>query len=394
MGMGTPPEEIEKQLATALEADGSLNGIADLLALASPDTKPPQLQHKAIYALYRTYTLVLTTKRLDALRSDPSPPAQAVRRWLLQKLEQFLSLLTQQLYNPEPSISVSSVTLSFQGSYPLSSPPLCKCHFPYFASALPHSPAVMVTRKYTQYTLGPLFAVSSAHLPTLSSVRRPEMNSLISSLSPMTISGGSSFARSSMRYSPPRSLTGTLTTISYLLQEGQDPPQSLLEAVLWTLERLAQVPSRQDDINSFFLPIFAHKTGTLHSEGVDMDDPTEEDDWRAYFDEPDSSKVGPSEVKQRRPSKVPIHEALHSVKAYRVQFTYAWLSLLRYTKNSPQLSSRVLAILHRAVMPHLTRPVLLMDWIVACVDFGKHRLNVLSMWCDRPFQEGQSHSLP
>jgi hypothetical protein len=115
--MRTSPEEIEKQLATSLETSGSLNGIADLLALASPGTKPPELQHKAIYALYRTYTLLSATKRLDALRSDPSPPAQAVRQWLLQKLEQFLSLLTQQLYNPEPSISVSSTTLSSQYSY-------------------------------------------------------------------------------------------------------------------------------------------------------------------------------------------------------------------------------------------------------------------------------------
>lgn len=174
---------------------------------------------------------------------------------------------------------------------------------------------------------------------------------------------------------PPFSI-GTLTITSYLLQERQDPPQSLLEATLWTLERLTQVPSRQKDIHSFFLTNFAHKTTTAHSEDVDMDDPIEGDDWRVYFDEPDSSRAGTSEMKERRASKVPIHEALHSVKAHRVQFTYAWLSLLRFIKNSPLLSSRVLAILHRAVMPHLTRPVLLMDWIVACVDFGKHRFNV------------------
>ena len=177
-----------------------------------------------------------------------------------------------------------------------------------------------------------------------------------------------------MLYSPNRPSNGTLTTTSYLLQERQDPPQSLLETVLWTLERLAQVPSHQKDIHSFFLPNFAHKT-SMHVEDADMDDPIEEDDWRAYFDDLDSPKAGPSEVKERRASKVPIHEALHSVKAHRVQFTYAWLSFLQYIKSSPQLSSRVLAMLHRGVMPHLTRPVLLMDWIVACVDFGKHRFN-------------------
>lgn len=147
--MGTSLEEIEKQLATALEANGSLNGIADLLALASPVTKQPQLQHKAIYALYRTYTLVFSTERLDALRTDPSPPAQAVRQWLLQKLEQFLSLLTRQLYNPEPSIGVRPIALSPEGSYTLFSLPPCKCHFPYCVNAPPHSPAVMATRKST-----------------------------------------------------------------------------------------------------------------------------------------------------------------------------------------------------------------------------------------------------
>lgn len=145
---------------------------------------------------------------------------------------------------------------------------------------------------------------------------------------------------------------------------------------MWTLERLTQVPSHKDDIHNFFLPSFAHKPTTPHNEDVDMDDTIEEDDWRAYFDEPDSSKPEHSKMKERRASKLPIHEALHSVKAHRVQFTYSWLSLLRCIKNSPQLSSRVLAILHRAVMPHLTRPVLLMDWIVACVDFGKHRFNI------------------
>lgn len=149
--MSTSPEEIEKQLATALEceASGSLNGIADLLALASPTTKPPQLQHKAIYALYRTYTLVFTTKKLDALRTDPSAPTQAVRQWLLQRLDHFLALLTQQLYNPEPSISVRPTTLSPQGSHPILSPPPCKCHFPCCASALLHSLVVMETRKST-----------------------------------------------------------------------------------------------------------------------------------------------------------------------------------------------------------------------------------------------------
>ena len=93
--------------------------------------------------------------------------------------------------------------------FSLKSPPLSKYRCPYFANALPHSPAVTATRKSTQYTLGPSFEVYFAHLPTQPSVMRPERNSSTNSSSPMTTSGGSSFARSGMQYS---SSTGTLTS--------------------------------------------------------------------------------------------------------------------------------------------------------------------------------------
>src|SRR6266478_2250103 len=35
------------------------------------------------------------------------------------------------------------------------------------------------------------------------------------------------------------------------------------------------------------------------------------------------------------------------------------------------LSLRVLNVLHRGVLPHLTRPVMVMDWVGGCVDYGK-----------------------
>jgi hypothetical protein len=31
---------------------------------------------------------------------------------------------------------------------------------------------------------------------------------------------------------------------------------------------------------------------------------------------------------------------------------------------------RALNVMHRGVMPHLTRAVLVMDWVAGCVDFG------------------------
>ena len=40
-------------------------------------------------------------------------------------------------------------------------------------------------------------------------------------------------------------------------------------------------------------------------------------------------------------------------------------------EDTRKLTIRVLNVMHRGVMPHLTRAVLVMDWVAGCVDFGK-----------------------
>jgi len=46
------------------------------------------------------------------------------------------------------------------------------------------------------------------------------------------------------------------------------------------------------------------------------------------------------------------------------------MALLPHLSTSAALSTRALKFLHRGVMPHLNKPVRLMDWIGGCVDFG------------------------
>lgn len=104
-------------------------------------------------------------------------------------------------------------------------------------------------------------------------------------------------------------------------------------------------------------------------EGEDADD-----DWRKFFDEDTTAE------KTKKPGarlhKLTIHQSLHSLPSHRAVFTRAWLALLpklsavRDAEKSKSLSSRALGVMHRGVMPHLTRPVLIMDWVGGCVDIG------------------------
>jgi U3 small nucleolar RNA-associated protein 19 len=165
-----------------------------------------------------------------------------------------------------------------------------------------------------------------------------------------------------------------LTLYSKLFENSRDQHQgNVLDNTLQLLESI-NMPKEKSDINSFYISELSKtpkNTMEMNSSKNDGDD-EDEDDWRKYFDtktEPEDDD--PKANKEDRVAQMSTHKALHSLQSHKAQFSAAWLALLQHMKTSPERSSRVLAILHRSIMPHLTQPIQLMDWIVACVDFGK-----------------------
>ncbi len=119
------------------------------------------------------------------------------------------------------------------------------------------------------------------------------------------------------------------------------------------------------------------KDGLEEEEEAENAKEDEEDDWRKFFDEDTTAKdLKKNEGPKGRVHSLTIHQSLHSLASHKAVFTRAWLELLprlsvkSNAQASKVLATRVLNILHRGVMPHLTRPVLVMDCIGACVDYG------------------------
>lgn len=155
--------------------------------------------------------------------------------------------------------------------------------------------------------------------------------------------------------------------------------------LLSILERLTTFPTEPAELNSWWVEELGTKPpASKKSKGDEVEDDAaddqagsdEEDDWRKFFDDPPAKAA--AEGKKGAAGRVhtlTIHQSLHSLAAHRAVFTRTWLSLL------PELSSgsleatkvsslRVLNVLHRGVIPHLTRPILIMDWVSASVDHG------------------------
>lgn len=110
---------------------------------------------------------------------------------------------------------------------------------------------------------------------------------------------------------------------------------------------------------------------------ISPDDADTTDDWRKFFDDEPSGKDIKSEEKNNtaRLHKLTIHQSLHSLSSHKAIFTRAWLALLPLlssgrAETTKALASRALNVMHRGVMPHLTRAVLVMDWVASCVDYG------------------------
>lgn len=162
--------------------------------------------------------------------------------------------------------------------------------------------------------------------------------------------------------------------------------------LLAILERLTTFPTEPSELNAWWVVEFGTKPfkpknakkGIKDTESFsDEDDLGKEvgmevdDDWRKFFEEEQSLENGaPAKQPGIRLQKMTIHQSLHTLSSHQAVFTRAWLTLLLRlslgddVERTKAHATRVLKIMHRGVIPHFTRPILLMDWIATCVDFG------------------------
>jgi U3 small nucleolar RNA-associated protein 19 len=156
---------------------------------------------------------------------------------------------------------------------------------------------------------------------------------------------------------------------------SEDAPANLLSI----LERWTKFPIDANDLKTWWVEELGtkphQKKGKSTALQDDHDDSgpddTDGDDWRKFFDDNDDGPPSLAKPFTPRLFKLSTHQSLHTLASHRAVFTQAWLTLLpRLPVTNQALSTRALNIMHRGVMPHLVRPILVMDWIGTCVDFG------------------------
>ena len=149
----------------------------------------------------------------------------------------------------------------------------------------------------------------------------------------------------------------------------------MAQNLLSVLERLTTFPTDPEELNAWWVSEFGSKPTkgiSLSTEGNEEDEG--DDDWRKFFE--DEEPLSKAKEPTARLHRLTLHQCLHSLPSHRAVFTRTWLSLLPQISDIESIEARkaavkkILNILHRGVLPHITRAILVMDWVAGCVDLG------------------------
>ncbi|KAF8621393.1 hypothetical protein AX15_007846 [Amanita polypyramis BW_CC] len=371
-GFAVSIKHLEDELTRAISENTSLNPLIDLinLALSAPDA---QNTSKAIYALYRVFVLLISKNKLSLGGGEA---AKVVKAWLWERLDTYTQFLGGLMKDEEKTLRISALQILFSiqkhlsSSYsnaPTLSSPQPQFHMSHF-------------RKIVSYLL--LCPVSARN-------KQRESDGLID---PDVLSHFHETwfsVHDDIRWF-------FLRDAATLLNKTQKPHPNLPSNLLSILEHLSTFPTEQAELNAWWVselgtnpPKPKHVKKRISTENTtdESDEDTEtleerggelgeDDDWRKFFDEEDNTKGKESSQPRARLHTLTIHQSLHSLASHRAVFTRAWLTLLPRLaiKNdaaaSKALTLRALNVMHRGVLPHLTRAVLVMDWVGSCVDYG------------------------
>ncbi|KAG6873375.1 hypothetical protein C0995_016484 [Termitomyces sp. Mi166 len=342
-------QRLEADLTEAVSTNSSLNSLADLLDLALK-TKEASETSKAIYALYRIFVLVISTEKLG-LGGDES--AKVVKTWLWDRLNTYVDFLGGLLKDQEKTLR-KHLSTSYSKSTP-SQPQFHNSHFRRIVSFLllcPPSPRQRVTQEDTTLDTDVLRQFHETWFNIHDDIRwffLRDAATLLNSTSPKT---------------------------------APNLPHNMLAI----LERLNTFPTEKGELNSWWVsemggkppkPKRVSKKGDEAESSEDeaeLQDEGDEDDWRKFFDEEPETKDRKPQGPGARLHKLTIHQSLHALASHRAVFTRAWLALLPRLSlvegDEKALTMRALNVMHHGVMPHLTRPVLVMDWVGTSVDYG------------------------
>ncbi|SGY16295.1 BQ5605_C012g06834 [Microbotryum silenes-dioicae] len=167
-------------------------------------------------------------------------------------------------------------------------------------------------------------------------------------------------------------LKGSATLLSSYASSNQDVPTHLVSNMITLFESLTSMPTVPKELNEWWCstPTALKSKGDKSNKKRKTETGKSKDDGSTgIFDSSSSSESDENAPKMSARDSKKLLPPLLSLSAHRRVFQDCVLALLSLPLDEAQ-SKRVLSILHRQVLPHMTDPKRLMDWLVDCTTQG------------------------
>ncbi|PPR02866.1 hypothetical protein CVT24_002291 [Panaeolus cyanescens] len=363
---------LEDKVTEAVAKNGSLNPLADLLELMYGATDAHDTS-KGIYAAYRVFVIIIANGKLGLGGDDA---AKVVKAWIWERLQAYVDFLGGLLQDEEKFLRTSALQIMFSLLKHLSTS---------------YSKSANTSKPQPQFHVSHFRKIVSALLLCPRSQRKSPGNKKGEGI----IDGDVLDLFYETWFSVHDDIRWFFLrdSATLLSNHPHETYPNLATNLLSILERLTTFPTDPEELNSWWVSEFSAKPpkpkksksggDESGSENDESEEPSTtndagDDDWRKFFEDekPTEESKGPS----ARLHQMTMHQSLYSLNSHKAVFTRTWLMLLprlstggageAEDERRKGLATRALNVMHRGVLPHLTRPFLVMDWISSCVDLG------------------------
>ncbi|KAL1408368.1 Maturation and nuclear export of 40S ribosomal subunits interacting protein [Vanrija albida] len=355
---------LERQLT---DTPANPNPLLALLQLARH--ADPEVVHRAAWALYRVFGLLLAQGRVGGITGAGDASAAAVpsegggggggarevKAWVRDRLLEYVGVLGGLLSDSEASLRTSALSLLFALLPPLSDAAGVPLHQPYFR---------LLVRAL-------LFPAPSQRGVAGPSKRAVAANQAGAGVSPDVAAAAVDDYWA--KYDDLRLFF--FREVAALVAAGGVSPDNVLAQVF----PLTNLPKVAEDLNAFFLPSLATppeagKKAKKAKTKKGKKDVEALPDWMATYESEDEEEEAVAGGKRQRTTALGTAKAVHSVQAHTAAYTACWEAILSHLALDDMWTRRILAGLHgeRGMLAHLSpsRRVRIADWLGGTVDAG------------------------
>jgi U3 small nucleolar RNA-associated protein 19 len=365
-------EKIRELEAGIKQSVDNVNNIVSLLKYCQADEDP--IKFYAMKALHRVFVKLADDGKFDykkgviskKKRKTELSATEEVKSWIRQKFVDYIDVLLQFLHNSEPGIQIPALTIimDFEKQISEDKEDSQKQAFQNFLFPRVVANLIMNTNlnaKFLEEFKNKFLTYDDIRFHLLHNAAKFMANKA--------------------------NLKGNFeieNELSNSKQQLDSISNELMVNNAFDLLSNVTMPKTQKDIKNFFVPLPGvnfedemEKDGDLDEDSFDLDGLDFSDEETTKPNNNKANGAGGNNKKRKREEKEKekaeetdlVNKKIQPLKFHRRAFTSCWLTFLRLNLST-KIYKQVLFILHERVIPHLTKPEVLMDFLKASYDVG------------------------